>query len=181
MCIKLLHHHLVKKLSFLHWMAFAPSSKVSCAYFCGSISGFFACILCHFSHVQLCVTLWTAAHQAPLSTGFSRQEHWLAVGCHAVLQGSFQPRDWTRVSYIHLHCQAGSLPLVPPGNPHPSYWFECLSSNTIFSITIIVSDSLWPHRLCLPGSSVHGILQATLLEWVAISFYRGSSLPRDGT
>ena len=27
-----------------------------------------------------------------------------------------------------------------------------------------------------PGSSVHGILQARILEWVAISFYRGSSL-----
>ena len=31
----------------------------------------------------------------------------------------------------------------------------------------------------LPGSSVHGILQARLLEWVAISFSRGSSQPRD--
>ena len=30
-----------------------------------------------------------------------------------------------------------------------------------------------------PGSSIHGILQARLLEWVAISFSRGSSLPRD--
>ena len=29
-----------------------------------------------FSRVRLCATLWTAAHQAPLSTGFSRQEHW---------------------------------------------------------------------------------------------------------
>ena len=27
-------------------------------------------------HVQLCVTLWTAARQAPLSMGFSRQERW---------------------------------------------------------------------------------------------------------
>ena len=32
-----------------------------------------------------------------------------------------------------------------------------------------------------PGSSVHGILQARVLEWVAVSFFRGSSLPRDGT
>ena len=28
------------------------------------------------SHVQLFVTLWTAAHQAPLSMGFARQESW---------------------------------------------------------------------------------------------------------
>ena len=33
----------------------------------------------------------------------------------------------------------------------------------------------------LPGSSVHGILQARILEWVAISFSRGSSQPRNRT
>ena len=33
----------------------------------------------------------------------------------------------------------------------------------------------------LPGSSVHGIFQARVLEWVAISFSRGSSQPRDQT
>ena len=32
-----------------------------------------------------------------------------------------------------------------------------------------------------PGSYVHGILQARILEWVAISFSRGSSRPRDRT
>jgi len=32
-----------------------------------------------------------------------------------------------------------------------------------------------------PGSSVYWILQARILEWVAISFSRGSSQPRDGT
>ena len=32
-----------------------------------------------------------------------------------------------------------------------------------------------------PGSSVHGILQARTLEWVAMPSSRGSSLPRDGT
>ena len=42
-------------------------------------------------------------------------------------------------------------------------------------------------RLCdpmdcsLPGSSVHGVLQARILEWVAISLSRGSSRPRDHT
>ena len=33
----------------------------------------------------------------------------------------------------------------------------------------------------LPGSSVHGISQARVLEWFAISFSRGSSWPRDRT
>ena len=32
-----------------------------------------------------------------------------------------------------------------------------------------------------PGSSVHGILQARILEWVAIPFSRGSSQPKDGS
>ena len=38
-----------------------------------------------------------------------------------------------------------------------------------------------PIGCSLPGSSVHGILQARVLEWVAISFSRGSSWPRDRT
>ena len=33
----------------------------------------------------------------------------------------------------------------------------------------------------LPGSSIHGIFQARVLEWVATSFSRGSSQPRDRT
>ena len=33
----------------------------------------------------------------------------------------------------------------------------------------------------LLGSSVHGVLQARILEWVAIPFSKGSSQPRDGT
>ena len=33
-------------------------------------------LLSHFSRVRLCATPQTAAHQAPLSLGFSRQEHW---------------------------------------------------------------------------------------------------------
>ena len=38
-----------------------------------------------------------------------------------------------------------------------------------------------PMVCCPPGSSVHGILQARILEWVVISFFRGSSQPRDQT
>jgi len=33
----------------------------------------------------------------------------------------------------------------------------------------------------LPGSSVHGLLQARILEWVALPSSRGSFLPRDRT
>ena len=38
-----------------------------------------------------------------------------------------------------------------------------------------------PMDCSLPGSSVHGIFQAIVLEWIAISFSRGSSRPRDQT
>ena len=36
-----------------------------------------------FSHVRFCATLWTIAHQAPLSMGFSRQEDWSGLPCPA--------------------------------------------------------------------------------------------------
>ena len=43
----------------------------------------------------------------------------------------------------------------------------------------VVSDSLRPPGECsLPGSSIHGIFQARVLEWVATSFSRRSSRPR---
>ena len=47
---------------------------------------------------------------------------------------------------------------------------------------LVMSDPLCdPMDYSLPLSSVHGILQATMLEWVAIPFSRGSSQPRDRT
>ena len=36
-------------------------------------------LLSHFRRVRLCVTPWTAAHQAPLPMGFSRQDYWSGV------------------------------------------------------------------------------------------------------
>ena len=48
----------------------------------------------------------------------------------------------------------------------------------VFSCSIILT--LWNPIDCKwPGSSVHGILQARILEWVAMPFSRGSSQPRD--
>ena len=40
-----------------------------------------ACVLSRFSHVQLLVTLWTVAHQAPMSMGFFKQEYWSGLSC----------------------------------------------------------------------------------------------------
>ena len=45
----------------------------------------------------------------------------------------------------------------------------------------VMSDSLQPYGISPPGSSVDGILQARILEWVAIPFSRGLSQPRDRT
>ena len=57
---------------------------------------------------------------------------------------------------------------------HINYCCECGSCS-------VMSDSWQPHDCSLPGSSVHGILQARLPEWLAIPFSRGSSWPRDWT
>ena len=45
----------------------------------------------------------------------------------------------------------------------------------------VMSDSLLsiPWTVALPDSSVHGVFQARILKWVAISFSRGSSRPRN--
>ena len=40
-----------------------------------------ACMLSRFSRIQLFETLWATACQAPLSTKFSRQEHWSELSC----------------------------------------------------------------------------------------------------
>ena len=54
---------------------------------------------------------------------------------------------------------------------------ECVLAKSLQSCL-----TLWnPIDCSLPGSSVHGILQARILEWVAILFSRGSSQPRDRT
>ena len=50
--------------------------------------GMHVCALNCFSGVQLYVTLWTIACQAPWSMGFSSKEYWSElVNCHALVQG----------------------------------------------------------------------------------------------
>ena len=48
-------------------------------------------------------------------------------------------------------------------------------------VTSVLSDSLWPMDYSPPDSSVHGILQARILELFAMPSSRGSSQPRDHT
>ena len=66
-----------------------------------------------FSRVRLFVTLWSVAHQAPLSMGFSRQEHWSGLPCPP-------PGDLPDpgVKPLFPELQADSLPTEPPGKPH---------------------------------------------------------------
>ena len=88
----------------------------------------FVQLLCCFSCVRPCATPETAAHQAPPSLGFSRQEHW-------------------------------------SGLPFPSPVHE--SESEVAQSCPTLSD---PMDCSLPGSSVHGIFQARVLEWGAIAF-----------
>ena len=68
-----------------------------------------------FSCVQLCVALWTAARQAPLSMGLSRQEHRSGLPFPTPV---YLPNPGIEpVSLMSLHWQVGSLPLVPTGKP----------------------------------------------------------------
>ena len=102
------------------------------------------------SGVSDSVTLWTAALQAPLCVGFSRQEHWGAL-----------PRPppgifLTRGSNLHLlrllHWQVGGSPAVPPGKPNtdtlPSAEFHILFGFPLFVLQ--VHQSSWLLRVSRP-------------------------------
>ena len=102
------------------------------------------------SRVRLLATPWTAAHQAPPSMGFSRQEYWSGVPLPSpsLCQFFYSPLG---SSSINLQVCAWVLRHV---------W-------------------LCDHMDCsLPASSVYGISQARILECVAI-FFCGTSWPRD--
>ena len=97
------------------------------------------------------MTPWTVAHQAPLSIWFSRQEHWSGLPFPS----------------------PGDLP--DPGiEPRSPTW----QADSLPSEVQVQVVQLSP-TLCDPmGYTVHGILQARILEWVAFPYSRGSSRPR---
>ena len=69
--------------------------------------------------------------------------------------------------------------LFPAGAPYQRHW--CSLAVFIPEVSVsrsVVPDSLRPHGL---QPSVHEIFQARILEWVATSFSRGSSQPRNRT
>ena len=123
------------------------------------------------SHVRLFVTPWTVAHRPPWDSPGKNT----VLSCHFLLQGNLpNPRiePWSPT------LQANALTSEPPG--------KLLNISTLSEVKWS-EFTQWCPALCdpmdcsLPGSPLHGILQARVLEWVAISFSRGSSWPRDRT
>ena len=58
-------------------------------------------------------------------------------------------------------------------------YYQSIESESVSHL--VMSNSLWSHRLQPFRLLFHEILQVRILEWVAIPFSRGSSWPRDGT
>ena len=109
-----------------------------------------ACMLNCFS----CVlgTLWTAAHQALLSVGFSRKEYWGGLP-YSSSRGSFQPKGWTHVSYVsctgqwvlyHQHHLGSPLVDILCQFLKLYYSFVRGSFSSVQFSHSVVSDSLWP-------------------------------------
>ena len=90
------------------------------------------------------------------------------VGCHFLLQGIFLTQGLDLCLLSLLHRQVDSLLLSHLGSysKYISYGPQIIEQGDLCSLS---------------GSSVHEIFQARILEWVAISFPRGSSWPRDWT
>ena len=96
--------------------------------------------------------------------------------------GSLVPLHFLPLEWYHLYIWEisispstldSSLWFTQPSISHDALWGEVRWSRSV------MSDSLQPVDYSPPTSSVHGILQARILELVAISFPRGSSRPRD--
>ena len=131
-------------------------------------------MLSHFNRVCLFATLWTVACQAPLSTGFSRQEYWNGLPCPApedlpnpriepmslpspALAGGFftTSATWKAWSYVSV-CVCVCV--------HT----QCVRVHT-HSVLQSCLALCSPLDCSVPGSSVHGNFQARIPEWVAIS------------
>ena len=93
------------------------------------------------------MTLWTVAHQAPLSMGFSRQEYW--SGLPFPSQGQFPD---TGIKTWSPTLQADSLLTELPGKPPPP---PNRQSTVLFLVAQLYLTLCDPMDCSLPGSSVH--------------------------
>ena len=135
--------------------------------------------VCMLSHVQLFAPLWTVAHQAPLSMGFPRQESWSrlpfpspgdlpmpGVKPSSLMSPALADRFFT----TSATWEAKTLTFLIEGE-------MCMRAEPLQSCPTLC-DSV---DCSQSGFSVLGILQARILEWIAMLFSRGSSWPRDWT
>ena len=118
------------------------------------------------------------------------------VGCHSLFQGIFPTQELNPgpLHYRQILCPWATRKAT---HPCPSKNFKILNFSKHFKYHISQTSQsldelegevaqLCP-TLCDPmdcnllGFSVHGILQARILEWIAISFSKRSSRPRDRT
>ena len=72
------------------------------------------------------LTLWTLAHQAPLLTGFSRQEYWSGFPCPP--PGDLPDPGTEYMSHASPAATVCSSPLVPPENPITLYLWAYIST-----------------------------------------------------
>ena len=80
---------------------------------------YFVCVHAQsFSHVQVFATLWTVAHQAPLSMAFSKQEYWSGLPFSS--PGDI-PKTGIELAFPAL--AGGFFTAVPPRKPRHPYWY----------------------------------------------------------
>ena len=130
-------------------------------------------MFCRFSHVWLFVIPKTVACQAPLSPGFSRRGY--CSGLPFPPPGDLLHQDWICISRASF--TAGRLfTTEPSGSPLST----CVSVLGCSVVSDSATHGLVAHQAPLSRlwKGIHGILQARILEWVAISFSRESSQPR---
>ena len=106
---------------------------------------FIRCV-CLLSCVQLCVTPWTVARQAPLSMGFSRQEHW--SGLPRPPPGDLPDPGIESTSLSSPALAGRLLPLRHLGRPRFTYG-RCLNSEPR-SIKGILAEALRAPAVTLP-------------------------------
>ena len=82
------------------------------------------------------------------------------------------------VQWLRLHAPNAGGPGLIPGQETGSHMPQ-LRPDMVFKVKVLVTQLYLtlcdPMDCNPPGSSVHGIPQARILEWVAIAFSRGSS------
>ena len=135
------------------------------------------CVFQSLSHVWLFATPWSVACQAPLSLEFSRQEYWSGLPFPSP---RYLPNPGIKPRSPTLEADFFTIWAIPLLNRSSMKAIICLSHVcvSVAQSSLTLCD---PMDCSPPGSYVHGILQAEILEWVAIPFSKVSSWPRDGT